>query len=473
MAKQDNESANQGDGKSARAAGDGKTASGAQQGPSAPEAKAGATAQPAPSDGVALLRADHRKVEGLFSQYEAASNDGQKQTLIRQICSELIIHTTLEEEIFYPACRAAASDEDPLDEAQVEHDSAKVLIADLLNGASDDPYRDAKVSVLADQIKHHVEEEEAPSIGIFARAQAAGVNKPELAQQLHTRKQALQRRAEALEPSRPVSLERLSRFFTGPRQEETMARNQNSPDRDDRGRFSSDDERRSARSSGGGRGRYDDDDDRGYRSRGGRDDDDGRGWYGDSERHAEAARRGWAERQGESRSFARSRDDDDDRRYSSRGSDRDERGRFAGDDDRYQSRGRYGRDDDDDRRYSSRSGSDRDRDERGRFAYDEDDRYSSRDRSSRDDDDRRYGARSSTSDRDRDERRFTDDDDRGGRYRSQASRRDDDDDRRYSSRGRDDDDRDRGRSSGQRGHGGWFGDSRGHSEAARRGWENR
>src|SRR5215212_8045356 len=88
---------------------------------------AGTTA--VPMSAVDALKQDHRRVEQLFADYEGA-DDGRKDQLLRQICIELIIHTKLEEEIFYPACREAVSEEDMLDEAQVEHDSAKLLIAD-------------------------------------------------------------------------------------------------------------------------------------------------------------------------------------------------------------------------------------------------------------------------------------------------------------------------------------------------------
>lgn len=457
--------------------------------PAAARAQAPVAAAAAADDAIALLKADHRKVEGLFSQYENAASD--KDQLVRQICAELIAHTTLEEEIFYPACRRAASEEEPLDEAQVEHDSAKVLIADLMEGSNQDRFRDAKVSVLAEQIKHHVGEEEAPTRGIFARAQAAGVNTPALAAQLQKRKQALMERVDSLSPSRPVSFE-ITPFPTGHSKEDTMANYRGSDrDRDDRGRFMSDDDRDGRRGA-----RYRDDDGR-YRARGGRDDDDGRGWYGDPQGHSEASRRGWAERGGsESRSF---RDDDDDRRYSSRGNDRerDDRGRFMSDDDRDYGSRSYDRDrddrgrfaSDDDRGYSTR-GSDRDRDDQGRFVSDDDRGYRSRggersrDERGRftDDDDRGYGARGA--DRDRDERgRFSSDDDRGGRGRGQggwfgdsrghaeAARRGwDERNGGRSSSARDDDDRSRG---GGRDQGGWFGDSRGHAEAARRGWQDR
>jgi hemerythrin superfamily protein len=433
--------------------------------PQATEQAAQATPE---SDAIALLKADHRKVDALFKQYESAA-DNRKTQLIQQICRELVVHTTIEEEIFYPACRRAASDEDPLDEAQVEHDSAKLLIADLMEGDGQDRFRDAKVSVLAEQIRHHVKEEEEPSKGIFARAQQAGVNTSDLAQRVVARKQALERETGSLEPSRPVSIQPTA-IFQGQQQEDFMARQDNNGrDRDDRGRFMSDDDR-------GGRSRYDRDDDRSYRSRSRDDDDDGRGrgWSGDPEGHAEAARRGWAERRGESRSFSRD-DDDDYRRGGGRSGssdrDRDERGRFTSDDDDRGYRSRSGYDDDD--RRGGRGGSfDRDRDERGRFASDDDGRYRSRGRD--DDDDRgrspgrdRGGWFGDSEGHAAAARRGWDERGDGG-GRSMRSRDDDDRSRSRSRSSRDDDDDRRGR-----GQGGWFGDSRGHAEAARRGWEDR
>jgi len=361
------------------------------------------------ADGIELLKADHRKVEALFKDYEKAA-PARKTAIIREACAELIAHTRLEEEIFYPACREAASDDEPLNEAQVEHDGAKVLIADLLASDEDDPYRDAKFKVLSEQIKHHVAEEEKPGSGIFAKARAAGVDVEALGRELRQRKEALTARGGRPRPTPLVALE-ISDFSQGQQQEDPMARQQGGRDRDDQGRFTSDDRGRS-------RGR--DDEDRGYRSRG-RDDDDGRGWYGDSEGHSEASRRGWAARRGgESRSF---RDDDDRGGYRSRSNerDRDEYGRFVSDDDRG-ARSR-GRDDDDDR-------GGRGRGHGGWFG------------------DSEGHARAA--------RRGWEDDDRGG---SRSRGRDDDDDRGGRGRGR--------------GQGGWFGDSEGHAEAARRGWEDR
>ena len=108
-------------------------------------------------DAVALLKQDHREVEDLFAQYEKASGEGRKQKLATQICTELSIHAEIEEEIFYPACEGKV-DEDLLKESYVEHDGAKVLIAEIIAGEPDDEFYDAKVKVLQEQIEHHVQE---------------------------------------------------------------------------------------------------------------------------------------------------------------------------------------------------------------------------------------------------------------------------------------------------------------------------
>ncbi len=110
-------------------------------------------------DAVALLKEDHRTVEELFAQFEKAGGDGRKQKLATQICLELSVHAKIEEEIFYPACEGKV-EEDLLKEAYVEHDGAKLLIAEILAGQPSDEFYDSKVTVLQEQIEHHVEEEE-------------------------------------------------------------------------------------------------------------------------------------------------------------------------------------------------------------------------------------------------------------------------------------------------------------------------
>ena len=138
-------------------------------------------------DAVALLKADHRKVEELFEKYEKSRSN--KAAIAKKICLELMVHTMLEEEIFYPACRDAGVAEDMMDEAAVEHDGAKVLIAELENGSPDDDYYDAKVKVLSG-IKHHVKEEEKRD-GVFAQARSKGVDLEALGEQMAQRKEAL------------------------------------------------------------------------------------------------------------------------------------------------------------------------------------------------------------------------------------------------------------------------------------------
>lgn len=144
----------------------------------------------APMDAVALLKADHRLVEELFEKFEKATRKEQKQKIAHQICLELTIHATIEEEIFYPACKEVV-EEDLLDEAYVEHDGAKVLIAEISQGSPDDPFYEAKVKVLSEEIKHHVKEEEQRTEGMFAQAKAAGLDMLALGEQLAARKEEL------------------------------------------------------------------------------------------------------------------------------------------------------------------------------------------------------------------------------------------------------------------------------------------
>jgi hypothetical protein len=446
------------------------------------------TPQKSAGGAIEALKQDHRKVEQLFADFQSTEDEDRKDGLLQQICAELIIHTKLEEELFYPACRAAVSGEDILDEAQVEHDSAKLLIADLLDARATDRFRDAKVKVLGEQIKHHVTEEEKPGGGIFAQAEAQGVDTAELTQAIKKRKEDLQGRAAELRPTRAVSLN-----FDYSDTEERMARNGNNErDRDERGRFvSDDDDRDERRSSGGGsrsRGRDDDDE------RGGR----GRGWYGDPEGHSQAARRRSDDDEDRRGSRSRGRyDDDDDRGGRGRGGwfgDSEghadaARRRWDEDDDRGGSRSRYRDDDDDDRRGSRSRGRDDDDDDRGgrgrgRGWYGDSEGHAEAARRRSDDDEDRRSSRSRGRDDD-------DDDDRGSRGRgrgwygdseghAEAARRGRDDDERGGSRSRSRND-DEERRSGSRsrggsddnGHGGWFGDPRRHAQAARRGWENR
>ncbi|MEJ7933698.1 hemerythrin domain-containing protein [Sphingobium sp. AN558] len=156
------------------------------------------------ADAIALLKADHREVEELFEKFEKASASAKKQTIAQKICVELKVHTTIEEEIFYPAFRGKIED-DTLDEAYVEHDGAKVLINDIMAGSPDDDFYDAKVKVLSEEIKHHVKEEEARGEGMFAQCRKTDVDLVALGEQMAARKQELlaQAKAEGLPPATP------------------------------------------------------------------------------------------------------------------------------------------------------------------------------------------------------------------------------------------------------------------------------
>ncbi|HLG47007.1 MAG TPA: hemerythrin domain-containing protein [Reyranella sp.] len=307
---------------------------------------AGATG--ASSGAIEMLKQDHRKVEGLFEQFESADEE-QKERLVEQICSELIIHTKLEEEIFYPACREAGVESEKLDESQVEHDGAKMLINDLLEADSDTPYFEAKVSVLKEMIKHHVEEEEEPSEGVFAQAQEHDIDDADLAQEITERKQELQQRGIGRRPARPIALGMVGASRGGMAGGRMGGYDERFRGGNERGygasrRYEEDEYeggygrggRRGAGSEGdwnegryGGspeQGRRYEEDDRRFRSPYEDRDEDRRygrgqgGWYGDPRGHSEASRRGWEER----------RHEDDDRHHYRSGRDDDDRHRGHG-----------------------------------------------------------------------------------------------------------------------------------------------
>jgi hemerythrin superfamily protein len=141
-------------------------------------------------DAIALLKADHREVEGYFEEFEKARSDDRKQELASKICNALMVHTTIEEEIFYPAFLEATEEEDLHHEAAVEHDGAKKLIADIESSGPDDEYYEAKVSVLSEMIKHHVKEEEKRD-GLFAKSRQSDMDLDALGEQLASRKAEL------------------------------------------------------------------------------------------------------------------------------------------------------------------------------------------------------------------------------------------------------------------------------------------
>lgn len=142
------------------------------------------------ADAVSLLKSDHRQVEEMFSQFSKTNSSAKKQQLADKICDALTAHTTIEEEIFYPAFLEATQDKDTHHEAVVEHDGAKKLIAEIQSMSASDDYFDAKVTVLSEMIKHHVKEEEQPG-GMFAEAKKSDMDLDSLGVQLRDRKKEL------------------------------------------------------------------------------------------------------------------------------------------------------------------------------------------------------------------------------------------------------------------------------------------
>jgi hypothetical protein len=153
-------------------------------------------------DAIALLKQDHRTVEELFEKFENASGEGRKQKLAEEICLDLSVHAQIEEEIFYPACEGKV-DEDLLKESYVEHDGAKLLIAEIIAGGPSDEFYDAKVKVLQEEIQHHVEEEEKRLEGLFSQARKAGLDMDVLGEQLAARKLELTERFKATGVPKP------------------------------------------------------------------------------------------------------------------------------------------------------------------------------------------------------------------------------------------------------------------------------
>ena len=139
-------------------------------------------------DAIALLKGDHRKVAGLFKKFEEARGPA-KAALAREICLELSVHTMIEETLFYPAVSSKVED-DLMDESHVEHDTAKMLIADILAGKPSDPFFSAKVTVLSEVIKHHVKEEEQRG-GLFTQAKKSNVDMVALRAVMEAKKEQL------------------------------------------------------------------------------------------------------------------------------------------------------------------------------------------------------------------------------------------------------------------------------------------
>ena len=141
-----------------------------------------------PVDAIRLLKEDHRQVQGWFKEFEKTEADDEKQQLADRICLALTVHARIEEEIFYPAARGTIDDDDLIDEAQVEHASAKQLIAEIEGMKVGDALFDAKVKVLGEYINHHVQEEEKE---MFPEARDADLDLKALGEQLARRKEEL------------------------------------------------------------------------------------------------------------------------------------------------------------------------------------------------------------------------------------------------------------------------------------------
>jgi hemerythrin superfamily protein len=141
-----------------------------------------------PQEATALLRADHHKVSELFAEYEQAKTNAKKKVIVSQICTELSVHAQVEEEIFYPAVKKALKDTELVPEATVEHATLKDLIAQVEGIEPDGEMYDAKITVLAEYVKHHVKEEQNE---MFPKAKATDLDMVELGAKMAARKSAL------------------------------------------------------------------------------------------------------------------------------------------------------------------------------------------------------------------------------------------------------------------------------------------
>lgn len=143
---------------------------------------------PKAQEATAMLRADHKKVSGLFAEYEKARTSGSKKELVSKICSELSVHAEIEEEIFYPAVKEALKDKELVPEATVEHATLKDLISQVQGIQPDGEMFDAKVKVLSEYVKHHVKEEQNE---MFPKARESSLDMKALGARMAERKAEL------------------------------------------------------------------------------------------------------------------------------------------------------------------------------------------------------------------------------------------------------------------------------------------
>jgi hemerythrin superfamily protein len=149
--------------------------------------------EPGASDAIDMLTSDHEDVKLLFAEYEELAGDGgsaeEREELARYICDALTVHTTVEEEVFYPAARDAIDEPELLDRAVAEHRAAKALIAQILAMNPADSDYDATVQALQEAVDQHVHEEEEQ---LFPRVQEAGIDLRALGEQMAERKEQAQ-----------------------------------------------------------------------------------------------------------------------------------------------------------------------------------------------------------------------------------------------------------------------------------------
>ena len=146
------------------------------------------TTSPKAQEATAMLRADHKKVSGLFDDFDKARSTKRKKAIVSEICAELTAHTAIEEEIFYPAVQAALKDHELVPEANVEHASVKDLIAQVQGVEPDGDMYDARVKVMGEFVKHHVKEEHTE---MFPKARKTKLDLVALGAQMQARKTEL------------------------------------------------------------------------------------------------------------------------------------------------------------------------------------------------------------------------------------------------------------------------------------------
>jgi hemerythrin superfamily protein len=148
-------------------------------------------------DAIALLKEDHKKVKGIFEEFEKAKSDDKKHQLVEEALKELEIHTVIEEEIFYPKVREALGEdgEDILNESEEEHRVAKTLVEDLKENHESDEHYEAKFIVLAENVRHHIKEEEEE---LFPDVRDAEIDLKEIGEELMARKEELKGNANEL-----------------------------------------------------------------------------------------------------------------------------------------------------------------------------------------------------------------------------------------------------------------------------------